>query len=91
MLQDNIELVLNPKVMIKKQETRFYLYNMDTEYVLELNAIGMEIAEKIQKKISLNDLALYFSKKYDVSIDEVLADINGYIEMCIEKGFFIKV
>ena len=91
MIQSNINLILSPRVIIRKQDGKFYLYNRNTEHVLELNSIGMEIVEKLQTKYSLDDLAIYFSNKYNVSVDEVITDIKDFIETCIDKQFLLKV
>lgn len=91
MIQSNIKLVLSPKVIIRRQENKFYLYNRNTENVLELNSIGMEIAEKLQKEISFGELTMYFSDKYSISVDEVIADTEDFVETCITKQFFVRV
>ncbi|MBQ9235506.1 MAG: PqqD family protein [Alphaproteobacteria bacterium] len=91
MMQSNIKLVLSPKVITRKQDGKFYLYNRDTENVLELNSIGMEIVEKLQTKISSEELAIYFSNKYNISVDEVITDIKDFIEACIDKKFLLQV
>lgn len=91
MIQSNINLILSPRVIIRKQDGKFYLYNRNTEHVLELNSIGMEIVEKLQTKYSLDDLAIYFSNKYNVSVDEVITDIKDFIETCIDKQFLLQV
>lgn len=91
MIQNDIKLVLSPKVIIRKTEDKFYLYNRDTENVLELNNIGMEIAEKLQNEISFDELALYFSDKYNISVDEVFSDIRVFVEICLNKQFFLQI
>ena len=91
MIQNNGKLVLNPRVIIRRQEYKFYLYNRDTENVLELNDIGIEIAEKLQKEIYFDELALYFSDKYNISVDKVIADIKDFVKICINKQFFLHV
>lgn len=60
MIQNNIKLVLSSRVIIRKQDGKFYLYNRDTENVLELNSIGMEIVEKLQTKNSFEDYLYTF-------------------------------
>ena len=91
MIQNNNKLVISSKVIIRKQNDKFYLYNRDTENVLELNSIGMEIIEKLQTKISFEELVIYFSNKYNVSVDEVTTDIGDFIEDCINKQFLLQV
>lgn len=91
MLQSNIKLVLNPRVIIRRQENKFYLYNLDTENVLELNNIGMEIVEKLQTQSSFDELAIYFSNKYNVSVEEVITDTRDFIEACINKQFILQI
>ncbi len=89
MIDSNLKIQLNPMVLIKKNGGSFFLYNKENEMILELNMIGMEIAEKVQTAIYFQDIAKYFSDKYNVAVEDICADIEDFVGSCLEKRFFI--
>lgn len=88
MLTKETKIYLFPKVLIQKRNENFSLYNKANETVIELNSIGMEIAEYLKTPSTFSELISFFSKKYNTSPEKIRNDIQNFIETCQKKGFF---
>lgn len=71
-------------VLLEKEDGKFYIvFNYS---VYEVNEIGARILDLCSGSRTVSDIAMKLSDKFNVNYDNVLKDVEAYVDMLKEKS-----
>ena len=85
----------NPNIVARKVHDSYFLIDITENYsddkcrLYEINEVGNFIWNLIDGKAAATDIAESIKKAItdDVSVDEILLDVNGFINTLLKDGF----
>lgn len=64
-----------------------YVYAVESKRVHAVNSSAQMILSLCDGEHTLHDIAAAMQARYPVSIDELIVDVRGFVQYCLEEGF----
>ncbi|MFH2070542.1 MAG: PqqD family protein [Elusimicrobiota bacterium] len=87
-----MRILCNKKVAWRKIENTVYIVNPETSELHQMNPVAGEIWLTIQKNkkgISVNELIKWLLSEYDVGMDTLKKDTQGFVDEMRNRGLLI--
>lgn len=82
---------LKPKVRLREgPSATFWVFDLESGDHFEVNEIAFRMLEGLGAAAEPGAIAVRLADEYGVTESEVLADIEGLLETCVEDGLVTK-
>lgn len=77
---------VSKNILVKKIDDVVMVYNSDNGDMYEINEVGGEIFEYLQKELPVEDIISHLENDYDASRDEIVEATEDFLIRMIELG-----
>ncbi len=90
MLELNNIYVLNPNIILRGINNKYWALDTKSGSQFRLNQLSYDLLSFIDGKKTIKDIIEEQSKRYDVEKEIFEKDATSFLEMALEKDFFTK-
>lgn len=88
---NELEYTFSQHTILRNMKETTMVYNTDTSDMYELNDVGADLFNVLQKNKSMQDVFAELCRLYNVSVEDIYEDVDDFVTRMIELGVVIPI